>query len=430
MVDDTPPSSRSETTTWAPAGPGRREPPHGERPRAALESRPPRLIYERDREPSEDSPILYRERAYQVDALQTDQELAQHLLAELASIRDEWRERDSSQFVQLASFDHFFEEEPAFPPLATLSWKDWQGRPELWVRGVRRSGAPDSVEWSHPPRGNDAGLEAATDDGGFESDLDAFEAPTSTRGIALDANGGEAPPPSRVTLDLGRDALPTIPPASGGSDHIRLRNNDSGTSWQSPSRSGEFPIPQLDEEPAPPSSQRLLAGEELIGALFERIHELSYCPDVPAAAQYVLALLEEYIPCAGALVHLFDLDTRQFVLVRALGPHASALLASRSSGAGSPLEDALRRQQSVRVPGARQSLWARLGADVKQELCSPVQQGGRHLGAIEIGRGPDQGGFSDAELAALDYVCEQFAEYLAERPLDLDPESLRVSPAD
>src|SRR5688572_17628246 len=115
----------------------------GRKPRLELVApEPARVLYERAQEPSDDSPILYCERADVVDGLQSDEELASHLLEELAEIRDGWRERDSSQFVQLASFDHEFESEPRFPPLATLSWKDWQGRTELWVRGVRRSAIP------------------------------------------------------------------------------------------------------------------------------------------------------------------------------------------------------------------------------------------------------------------------------------------------
>ena len=47
---------------------------------------PPRLLYERGHEPSEQSPILYCERGYVVDSLASDDELAAHLLAELQLI--------------------------------------------------------------------------------------------------------------------------------------------------------------------------------------------------------------------------------------------------------------------------------------------------------------------------------------------------------
>jgi GAF domain-containing protein len=362
---------------------GRRSP----LPRLELaEPEPPRLLYESALDPSNDSPILYCERAYVVDGLQSDEELAQHLLAVLGSIQESWRDRDSSQFVQLAAFDHEFEAEPQFPPLATLSWKDWQGRTELWVRGVRRSGPPSRVEGLEEP----------------------------------------SPQLRSDTAELGslREDEPTPLVAPVLSE--RARSGDSGTSWQSPSRSGEYLIPSVEaeEEPEapPPSSQRVLAGEELIGALFERMNELSYLADLPAGAAYVLETLEEFIPCSGIAIHALDAAACEFVLVRALGPRAAELVGQRQPDLESLPGAAAREQRALRVDGAQSGLWPALGLDIAHGLCAPVQQRGHVFGAIELGRTASEGEFNDSQVKALEFIGEQFAEFLSERPFE--PQSL------
>jgi len=342
------------------------------------------VLYERAHEPSDDSPILYRERAYAVDEDFSDAELEAHLEAELDMIRVSWRERDAPQFVQLASFDHEFETEPLSPPIATLSFKDWQGRSEVWVRGVRRSSAP-------PAEVEEVTVVAKRPDAGDTSD-------------GLD--------------DAGTDR-------SGP---------ESGPGWAAPSRSGQYRVPEEadaagDDSLPPPSSQRVLAGEELIGALFERMHELMYLPDIAAGADYLITILEEHIPCDGVLIHVFDIAASEFVLVRALGPNEAEVALIRSSGTDSHLAEAARRGTTIALSAAEAMsspvLWEALGLDVTSALCSPAHQNQRYLGAIELGREAASGPFSEAEMHALEYVCEQFADFVANRPLELDAESLR-----
>ncbi|HKO93992.1 MAG TPA: hypothetical protein VJU61_22715, partial [Polyangiaceae bacterium] len=363
-------------------------------------------------EPSEQSPILYCERGYVVDSLASDEELATHLLAELELLQARWRGRDSSQFVQLASFDHPFETEPEYPPLATLSWKDWQGGTELWVRGVRRSTPPAMtvLESGRVASGEGPGSDAPES---AAPSSDPEEAPQSQV---------ESAPPERFAPSEEPRPLPVEGTLS--SERARSRKSDSGTSWQSPSRSGEYPIHRVEEEPAPPppSSQRVLAGEELLGALFERMHELLYLPDLAAGASYVLETLEEFIPCAGALIHGFDAQSKTFSVLCCIGPHASRVLHTRTESAGSHLESALRGQATARLSGSDQPLWQELGLEIERALCSPVQQQGRYLGVIEVGRAPAEVDFSDTELEAIGYIAEQFADFLADRARLLDSE--------
>jgi hypothetical protein len=375
----TRPASRAADLTWPPSR-------RASEPPAVRGSAPGRVrvLYERAHEPSDDSPILYRERAYAVDEDFSDAELEAHLEAELDMIRVSWRERDAPQFVQLASFDHDFETEPRSPPIATLSFKDWHGASEVWVRGVRRVSAPPA-ELEGPPaapeRANAADSSAELDDAG--------------------------------------------PDRSGP---------ESGPSWAAPSHSGQFRVPDEaddagEESLPPPSSQRVLAGEELLGALFERMHELMYLPDIAAGADYLITILEEHIPCDGVLIHVFDIAASEFVVVRALGPNAAEVALIRTSGTDSHLAEAARRATTIELTAADAMsspvLWEALGLDIASALCSPAHQNQRYLGAVEIGREIASGPFSAAEIHALEYVCEQFADFIANRPLELDAESLR-----
>jgi GAF domain-containing protein len=87
---------------------------------------------------------------------------------------------------------------------------------------------------------------------------------------------------------------------------------------------------------------------------------------------------------------------------------------------------AMRRVRSLRVEDAdtderyQGGRWEKTGCKPKSTLCGGVKQGGRYLGAIELVNPMGGGPFHDSEINALDYICEQFAEFLANRPIVLE----------
>ena len=446
------PSSRSSGPPISEAAEAR-----SSRPRLELAPlTPAELLYERLQEPSDDSPILYRERAYLVDTLQTDDDLEEHLEAELSRIRRDWRNRDASQFVHLALFDHRFQGEPELPPIATLSWKDWQGRSEIWVRGVRRSTLPPGVPLTQPPALRGASSAPAPGRSSFAPvDLDA-EIDEIDDVEPLEDSGDGAPPEAGVAAERERvertgrtdsepiplvtrgSATPASAPASArhslpapadeAEPPDRAREGappDSGPGWQSPDRSGEYLIPLPEEAPAPPSSQRVLASDELLGALFERLHELSYITSIAAGADYVLGTLVEHLPCDGALISVLDERRAELVVLRAAGAGADAreLIGQRLRSVGSHLELLIDRRQSLqlgpveleRAPG----LWPALGLSPRHAIASPVQRHGRLLGAIELCRGAEKGPFGQGHVSALEYTCEQLSDFIGDRAIEL-----------
>jgi GAF domain-containing protein len=161
------------------------------------------------------------------------------------------------------------------------------------------------------------------------------------------------------------------------------------------------------------------------------MHDLHFLADVVTGCDFVLAVVEYVVPCAGAMVHVFDMGARQFVTVRASGPGKDGLILCRTPSTD-PLLAALMHQGSARrIDQARgdsrfaSGRWALLGVVPEAVLGVPVLQGGRHLGAIELVNPDGGGGFHQNEAHGLEYVAEQFAEFLAKRPIVLDPDLVR-----
>jgi len=92
------------------------------------------------------------------------------------------------------------------------------------------------------------------------------------------------------------------------------------------------------------------------------------------------------------------------------------------------LGEALRQQTAIELgpdSGAiDQTIWKTLGLEVEVLLCSPVHQNRRYLGAIELGRAAGAEKFNPGQVNALAYICEQFAEFIADQPLDSIAEAI------
>jgi hypothetical protein len=186
-----------------------------------------------------------------------------------------------------------------------------------------------------------------------------------------------------------------------------------------PSRPGSIPG-------AGGAPRRRAPGEDLIGDLFERMHELAFMADLMSGAEFVLSVLGELIPCEGIVVHVFDLAKREFVVVRAHGPNARATLLHRTADDEPLVRGVMSRGSALLIDGAPSSVppasssLTKLGVDARAILCGAARLGGRYLGMIELANPAGGEPFHDGEANALDYVCEQFAEFVASRPIVLD----------
>ncbi|HYQ42121.1 MAG TPA: hypothetical protein VER11_09135 [Polyangiaceae bacterium] len=170
---------------------------------------------------------------------------------------------------------------------------------------------------------------------------------------------------------------------------------------------------------------RRRAGEDLIGELFEIMHDLHFAGDVAEGAEFVLSVLDELLPCEGVLIQVFDINTGHFVVVRAKGPNANRVLMQRMSDQDPLVRSVMRTTHAVSVKNAADDprfagpRWQSLGVTPRAALCGGVQLSGRYLGLIEIANPHGDIPFHQSELNALDYICEQFAAFLSKKPIVL-----------
>jgi hypothetical protein len=188
-------------------------------------------------------------------------------------------------------------------------------------------------------------------------------------------------------------------------------------------------VPVAPSRPPAPSAPAVRqSGVDLIADLFECMHDLHFLPDALAGADFVLALMLDKLPSAAALVHFYDIDSREFVVVRAYGAGATKAMQVRTNEKDPLIAEAMRKRRAVVLDDgdtrAQNGRWALVGDPPRSLICAPVEQGGRFLGLLELSNPIDGQPFREGDGHAVTYIGEQFAEFLAERGVILDPERI------
>jgi hypothetical protein len=140
------------------------------------------------------------------------------------------------------------------------------------------------------------------------------------------------------------------------------------------------------------------------------------CKRAVEAASVCLAACAKAVGCRAAIVHLWDKETKDFVIVYALGKSAGMLLNSRHIAEDPLLDEAFDKRvpRVVNYEGARAPLprhavvggaWSVLVAPVTTET-------GMALGAIELVDPLDGSCFDDRHIAATRYTTQRLAELL------------------
>jgi hypothetical protein len=159
--------------------------------------------------------------------------------------------------------------------------------------------------------------------------------------------------------------------------------------------------------------------------LFERLAELMFAAGVVPAANYLLDVLAEVIPTEFAMAEVFDLNTRSFVVVCTRGPGLERALLEATPDSD-PLVSEVMHGSGARVfrvaadERFRGGRWRFAAAPLELVLCGAARQGGRYLGLIELANPVGGTPFSKGEVNAVDYACEQFAQFIATHPVVID----------
>jgi len=173
----------------------------------------------------------------------------------------------------------------------------------------------------------------------------------------------------------------------------------------------------------------------LVGAVFEALHELHFLSDVKEAAHFVRRVIEEKMQPSVALVHLYDINSRHFVVMSALGDRAEVLAEYATPDDDVLAAEIMRGEEAMLIlepasdPRLARGRW-RLAEPKRSVLCAPVAVDGRYLGLLEIADPKDGSEFNEEDRNVLTYIASAFAKYLVGRGVVLgDDEQLESAMA-
>jgi hypothetical protein len=410
------------------------------------------VVNTREENPSERSPLSYREYVYAV-ALGTSDDDAQRLILErFASVQQSLELARPGKLINLAIFDHVFQGRPQRRPLVTLTWKDWKSEaPD--VQFPARDGV--SVP---PPAPASAG---PTQPSPVSSRVPTAAAPAPVTVVAATPQPTATPEPVAIAAPVasapaGSFPAPTRPsepaPAPAAAAPVVAK---PAVAPQPERSSAPAPAPASVRSAPPPASTKIplaprpaniavaapvktaptkrLSGDDLLAELFEAFNDLHFLRDSIEGAEFVLALTLEKLPSEIGLISLFDINKREFVIVRQTGG-AQRAVGQRQPEKAPIASTAMRKRHAVVIsdPGGAQRAhddrWKLIGAEIRSLVCAPVELSGRYLGLIELVNPLDGGVFNEGDGNALTYIGQQFAEFAASRGVLIDPEQLKEAP--
>jgi GAF domain-containing protein len=368
---------------------------------------PSQIVFKREHDPTDAVPLTYREYVFLVPP-DTNETAAEALLrTQLELVLASLARVPPGKLVNLGVFDVAFQGRPPVRPLATLMWKDWRGSPV--VEFPRRAGyVPHPI--AAPPA-------------------------VAAQPIAPNRSASQPPPP------LHPQSVPPPPPtvsssaspsaaAAGPAPHAPAPA--SAQVWAAPPVAAPVaPAPvafarQVPAQSPAPQPRTRVRGEDLISELFESMHDLHFLGDAIEGGDFCLNLAMERIPSQAGLVHLYDIDRREFLVTSTRGSMAKSLLLRRHAEGDAVLSAAMGKRRALVVADAAQSEAAALDRYValggaRSLIVAPVMQSGRFLGAIELMNPLDGQPYTEGEGNALTYIAEQFAEFVASRGVVTDP---------
>ncbi|HXX66235.1 MAG TPA: hypothetical protein VEK07_03585 [Polyangiaceae bacterium] len=362
------------------------------------------IIFKREQERTPAQPITYREYIYLVPRGTSDEAAELLLQRQLERVQASLAQVAAGKLIHLAAFDVQFHGKPPVAPIATLIWKDWLGSP---VVALPRRGAPEPSARRDP----------------------------STQPAAADATQAD----TREASSRSETAETAVAAAPGGSNGVGAVATGDALSLPAEHSDELSPRAEPPDEPRPPrpisprqpgtETKRGARGEDLIADLFEAMHDLHFLRDAVEGGAFCLALCVEKIPCSTGMVHLYDIDRREYLVTNTHGALARPLLLRRTSEADPVLAAATRRRHAISVTYAEENearnveRYDAIGG-ARRVLVAPVMQAGRYLGALELIDPLDGQPFTETEANAMTYIAGQFADFVAARGIVTDPERI------
>ena len=427
------------------------------------------VLYRKEQAPTAASPISYREEVFAAPPGTSEDHAEAILRAEFKLVTSALANAPAGKYVNLAVFDRVFEGRPPAPPLAILSWKDWKpGDPTVTFPRRQREKLSSATQPSnlgntaqnaqaqiaqvvaevashlpaqtaaapapapaHPPSKEARSVPPSTPPprARIEPESDTVVVAPDYAQI-LDTPGEmpamkAAPPPAIAAPEAHRAPVP-VPAAI---EPVLTPPPGAAALAQSGS-TGSFRRARKPTPSAPDGSKIRVRGDELIALLFEEMHDLSFMADALEGAAFCLWVVLDKLPSKAAFVHFYDLEKREFVVASVGGAVGVEHAARRNSPNDPWLAEAMRRRtvyvtaDAASHEGANVERFAAIGG-ARSVVVAPVMLGGRMLGAIEVVNPIDGNPFGEDDANAIQYMAEQFAEFVSSHGMVVDEARIR-----
>jgi hypothetical protein len=404
---------------------------------------PSQIIFKREQDATDAMPLTYREYVYLVPPGTTEAAAETLLATQLELVKTSLERVQAGKLVNLGVFDVAFQGRPPVPPLATVQWKDWRGAPVIAF--PRRPGyvaAPAPVAHIAPAVPAHPVVPVAPNVQ-HVAPVAPVAAPVHHPVVPVAAPAPVAPahvaPPAPVVAPPAPVVAPApvVFPPPPAPAIVAPAPVIAAAPVVPPAPAPVAPAPVVAPH-RPPSAGNLnaaprgrLRSEDLIADLFEAMHDLHFVRDAVEGGDFCLALAMEKLPSQFGIVHLYDIDKREFLVTNVRGAGTSKLLMRRHPENDAVLLAAMRNRVALVIADAAQSdaaaleRYALIGG-ARSIIVAPVLQHGRFLGAIEILNPLDGQPFTEHEGSSLSYIAEQFAEYISSHGIVTDPERINA----
>jgi hypothetical protein len=382
-------------------------------------------LHGRDEEPSNASPLTYRERSFFAPKPIEPARLEAILRTALEALQHELSLAARGKFVNLAVFDHSFQGRPQRPPIATLQWKDWRGNPVFSLAGNQplpswhpTAQGPVATSFAPPAPASVAPQSAP-------APVPFVSAPLSTPVYS------PAPP---AILPAQPAAVAFIPPAPAPTSAAPVAFSPP-VAFAPPRQERNSPVPQgapqsplvtpMQPLPAAPSeADREPTGDQdrRLAVAFEASQDLYFLGTPLEALEFAVKLLGDLIPSEAASGCLYDINTDEFRFVALTGPGAVERRAEAVPSTAGLLSAAVRSQRESFVIADAESdprydpgVDGRIGLTASNLAYLPLQRKDQLLGMLQLINRQSRQGFSEADMAVAAYIAAQVGEFLAAR---------------
>jgi len=158
--------------------------------------------------------------------------------------------------------------------------------------------------------------------------------------------------------------------------------------------------------------------EDILGDLFEKTNDIYGCQNLREASDFILDLAMQTIPSEAGAVFIADINAQDLGFSSARGPKAKEVLNFRVPMGQGIVGFSAQEGVAVAVSDAHKddrfykTISDKTGYAVKSVMCSPAQDSGRILGAVELVNKKGDSSFTADEINVLNFLAHEFSQYL------------------